>query len=100
MLLYATAVIAMERYFDLSYGELLALATPGFIAFGAGELPAGWLGARWSRNGMTAIFLIGIVAASSVPGFAVTPFPKGAAQLMARPAARNYPPGGSPKGDQ
>src|SRR3546814_17554475 len=64
MLLYATAVIAMERYFDLSYGELLALATPGFMAFGAGALPSGWLGDRWSRNGMIALFFIGIGAAS------------------------------------
>ncbi len=73
MLLYATAVITMEAHFDLTYGELLALATPGFIAFGAGALPAGWLGDRWSRTGMITLFFIGIGAASVLTGLARTP---------------------------
>ncbi len=73
MLLYATAVLTMGTTFDLSYGELLALATPGFIAFGAGALPSGWLGDRWSRNGMMVIFFVGIGAASLVTGLADTP---------------------------
>src|SRR5690606_6962280 len=73
MLLYATAVLAIEAAWGLSYGQLIALATPGFIAFGAGAVPAGWLGDRWSRNGMMAIFFIGIGAASMVTGLARTP---------------------------
>ena len=60
MLLFATAVITMASEFSLTYGEMLALATPGFIAFGAGALPAGWLGDRWSRPHMMVIFFIGI----------------------------------------
>src|SRR5690606_41731299 len=73
MLLYATAVITMEAHFDLTYGELLALATPGFIAFGAGALPAGWLGVRWSRIGMSTRFIIGIGASRVMTGLARTP---------------------------
>jgi len=94
MLLYATAVIAMERYFDLSYGELLALATPGFVAFGAGALPSGWLGDRWSRNGMIAIFFIGIGAASMVTGLASTPLQIGAGLLLIGLFASIYHPVG------
>lgn len=94
MLLYATAVIAMERHFDLSYGELLALATPGFVAFGAGALPSGWLGDRWSRNGMIAIFFIGIGAASIVTGLASTPLQIGGGLLLIGVFASIYHPVG------
>jgi hypothetical protein len=27
----------------MSYGELIPYATPGFIAFAAGSIPAGWM---------------------------------------------------------
>ena len=47
---------------------------PGFIAFAAGTLPAGWLGDRWSRPAMLAIFFVGIGAAAILTGFARTPF--------------------------
>ena len=50
MLLYPTAVLALERAWQRPYDELLALATGGFIAFGAGTLPAGWLADRWSHR--------------------------------------------------
>lgn len=74
MLLFATAVLVMVVEFGRSYDELLVLATPGFIAFGAGAIPAGWLGDRWSRNGMMVIFFIGIGAASILTGLASAPF--------------------------
>lgn len=64
MLLYPTAVLAMGSEFNASYAEMLALATPGFIAFGAGSIPAGWLADRWRATGMLAIFFIGIGAAA------------------------------------
>ena len=64
MLLYATVVLALESEFDRPYGELLVLALPGFIAFGAGALPAGWLGDRWSATGMMVTFFVGTGFAS------------------------------------
>ena len=73
MLLYATVVLALEREFDRPYGELLTLSLPGFIAFGLGALPAGWLGDRWSAAGMMVVFFIGTGAASILTGFARTP---------------------------
>ena len=50
MLVFATvAALALHREWGVSYGELLAYATPGFFAFGLFSLPAGWLADRWSR---------------------------------------------------
>lgn len=73
MLIYATAVISMTRYFDLGYGEMMALSTPGFAAFGLGAVPAGWLGDRWSRSGMMTVFFIGLGVASILVGLSRSP---------------------------
>ena len=57
ILIYAAvAALALPAAFDLSYAELILYATPGFIAFGAFALPAGWLADRWSRRGMMIVF--------------------------------------------
>jgi MFS family permease len=74
MLIFPTAVLAMGAEFDRPFGELLALSLGGFIAFGAGSLPAGWLGDRWSRRNMMAVFFLGIGAAAILTGFADSPF--------------------------
>lgn len=64
MLIFPTAVLGMGATFGTSYGELLALSLGGFIAFGAGSLPAGWLGDLWSRRNMLAVFFIGVGVAT------------------------------------
>lgn len=69
MLIFPTAVLAMEADFGRSYGELLALSLGGFIAFGAGSIPAGWLGDRWSRRHMLGVFFLGVGAAAILAGF-------------------------------
>jgi MFS family permease len=74
MLLFPTAVLGMGRQFDRPYGALIALSLGSFIAFGAGALPAGWLGDRWSQRNMMAVFFIGIGLATIATGFATTPF--------------------------
>lgn len=73
MLLYATAVLALESELNLTYGELIQIATPGFIAFGVGAIPSGWLGDHWSRTGMMTLFFTGIGVASIATSFATTP---------------------------
>ncbi|MCK6449995.1 MAG: MFS transporter [Alphaproteobacteria bacterium] len=73
LLIFPTAVLGMGVSFELSYGEMLALATGAFVAFGAGSLPAGWLGDRWSRRNMMIVFLVGIGAAAIVTGFSLSP---------------------------
>jgi MFS transporter, FSR family, fosmidomycin resistance protein len=73
MLLYATVVLALEVEFGMSYGELLALSLLSFILFGAGALPAGWLGDRWSQFGMMLIYFFGTGLSTIAAGFANTP---------------------------
>ena len=70
MLIFATAVIAMAVEFEMTYGSLLAVATPSFILFGAAALGAGWLGDRWSRSNMMVVFFIGIGVACILAGMA------------------------------
>ncbi len=74
ILIYAAvAALALPAAFDLSYAELIVYATPGFIAFGAFALPAGWLADRWSRRGMMIIFFLGLGISAVLTGFARTP---------------------------
>jgi MFS transporter, FSR family, fosmidomycin resistance protein len=73
MLLYPTVVLALEGRFGMTYGELLALSIPGYVLFGAAALPAGWLGDRWSAEGMMILYFIGTGAAAVVTGFASGP---------------------------
>ena len=44
----------------MSYAELIPYATLGFVAFGICAIPACWLADKWSREGMMAVFFIGI----------------------------------------
>jgi MFS family permease len=74
MLLFPAAALHMEGQFDQPWGELLVLSIPGFAAFAAGAIPAGWLGDRWSRSGMMAIFFVGIGTSSILTGLARTEF--------------------------
>ena len=72
MLIYATAVLVMTARFGLSYEAMLPLSLGGFIAFGGGSLPAGWLGDRWGRRNMMLVFFLGLGAALILAGFAET----------------------------
>src|SRR3954470_22839498 len=59
ILIFPTVVIGLEAVYGRSYGDLLALSTAAFTAFGLFALPAGWLADHWSRRNMIAIFFIG-----------------------------------------
>ena len=73
MLLFPMTVVTLEGAWGLAYDELLALSFGGFIAFGVGTLPAGWLGDRWSRTGMLGLFFFGIGASSIATGLTQSP---------------------------
>src|SRR5262252_7705420 len=73
MLILATVVIELTTVYGWSYAELIALGTPSFLAFGVFSLPAGWLGDRWSRRNMMALFYFGCGA--SLAGAALAPSP-------------------------
>ena len=59
LLIFPTAVIAIESAWDLSYGEALALGTSMYVAFGLATLPAGWLGGHLDRRTLITIFFLG-----------------------------------------
>lgn len=74
VLIFATvAALTLTREWHLSYAELIPYATPGFIAFGVGAIPAGWLADKWSRQGMMVIFFFGIGASAILSALAQTP---------------------------
>ncbi len=74
LLIFPTAILGMGREFGWSYGELLALSVGTFVMFGAGSLPAGWLGDRWSRRNMLVVFFTGIGAATALTGLSTQPW--------------------------
>jgi MFS family permease len=94
MLIYATAVLVMTREFGLSYEAMLPLSLGGFIAFGAGSLPSGWLGDRLGRRTMMAVFFFGLGAALVVAGVASTPWQIAAALTLVGIFASIYHPVG------
>lgn len=60
-LVFATiAAVALVKEWNMTYAQLAAYATPGFVAFSIFSLPAGWLADRWSREGMMAVYFIGL----------------------------------------
>jgi MFS transporter, FSR family, fosmidomycin resistance protein len=67
-ILYPTVVLALEREWSMSYGELIALMIAGQILFGVVALPAGWLGDRWSMLAMMVLFFVGTGAAAVLTG--------------------------------
>ena len=73
VLIFPTAVLGMSASFGDSYGGLLALSVGGAIAFGAGSLPAGWLGDRWSQRNMMTVFFIGVGASALLTATSATP---------------------------
>src|SRR5882757_6228136 len=78
MLIFATvAALALIREWGLGYSDLLKYATPGFFAFGLLSLPAGWLADKWTREGMVAVFFVGIGLSSAATGMAQTPLQVG-----------------------
>lgn len=94
-LIFATvAALALAREWNLSYGDMLAYATPGFFAFGLFAYPAGWLADKWSRHGMMCVFFIGIGLASIATGFVQTPLQMGVGLFVIGMLAAIYHPVG------
>ena len=59
LLVFPTAVIAIESDWELTYGEALALGTPLYVAFAVATLPSGWLGDHFSRQKLMTSFFLG-----------------------------------------
>ena len=95
MLIFAAAVIIIAPTFNMKYGELLPYATPGFIAFGAGSLLTGWLGDKWSRRNMMAIFFFGMGLTLLGTSLIQTPLQLGIMLLLIGMMASIYHPVGT-----
>ncbi len=64
LLIFPTAAIAIVAEWGLTYGEALALGTPVYVMFALGTLPAGWLGDRFDRTLLIALFFVACGASS------------------------------------
>ena len=95
VLIFATAAaLTLVTEWNMSYGELIPYATPGFVAFGVCAIPAGWLADKWSREGMIVVFFVGIGAASILAGFADSPLELAAYLTLVGAMAAIYHPVG------
>src|SRR5690349_6369494 len=94
LLIFQTAVIALAREYRLPYEQLLALALAGFVAFGIGALPAGWLDDLWGRRPMMLVFFFGTGLSCIAVGFAQTPAQLGLALTVMGSFAAIYHPVG------
>ncbi|MFN3349972.1 MFS transporter [Pseudorhodoplanes sp.] len=87
LLIYPTVVIGLEAVYARTYGELIALSTAAFIAFGVFSLPAGWLADHWSRRNMMAVFWFGcgasLFAAGAAPNLVTLAIALGALGMFA-----------------
>ena len=95
VLIFATvAALRLTQEWGMSYAELIPYATPGFIAFGLCAIPAGWIADKWSREGMMAIFFVGVGASSVLASLAQTPVQIAAGLLLIGVFAAIYHPVG------
>jgi MFS family permease len=70
LLVFPTVVIGLQTELNRGYGELIALSTACFVAFGLFALPWGWLGDHWSRRKLMAIFFFGCAASLAAAAMA------------------------------
>lgn len=73
LLIFPTAVLAIHPAWNMSYGEALALGTPGFVAFALCTPLAGWLGDRYGDKPLMSAFFVGIGLSSVATGLATGP---------------------------
>ncbi len=74
MLIFPTAVLAMEGTWGMGYAQLLPLGFAGYLLFGIGSLPAGWLADRWQSAWLMALFYLGSGLACMLTGLARSPW--------------------------
>ncbi|MDD9855537.1 MAG: MFS transporter [Gammaproteobacteria bacterium] len=71
---YFVIVLSLEVEWRLPYHQLVDLWTVGALLVGVFAVVAGWLGDKWSANGMLVVFFLGMGLSSIAAGFAAGPF--------------------------
>tara|TARA_B100000029_G_scaffold426810_1_gene435882 strand:- start:199 stop:1320 length:1122 start_codon:yes stop_codon:yes gene_type:complete len=71
---YFVIILSIEKEWNFSYDELIALWTLGALLIGLGALPAGWLSDRWSRSSMMVIMFLGMGFSSIICGLSENKF--------------------------
>ena len=59
MLVYPATLLPLVRDTGRPLAEVMSYAFAGFLLFGVGALPAGWITDRWSARGMLSVNLLG-----------------------------------------
>ncbi len=81
MLIFAKAAFSAGLAFGLAkdgaYAEMIPYGIPALILFGACAPIAAHMADKWNRNGMIAVFFIGIGIVSIATSFATSPFQLG-----------------------
>lgn len=74
ILIFSTAAaLSLTQVWDMDYGELIAYALPGYIAYGIFTIPFGWLADKLGRESLMTIFFAGIGLSSICAGLSNTP---------------------------
>ena len=94
LIIATVAIKSLKTEWNLPYDQILTYAAPGFFAFGVFAYPAGWLADRWSRDGMIAVFFVGIGLASILTASARSPLEIGVALFVLGIFAAIYHPVG------
>jgi len=72
---YFVIVLSLEVEWRLPYPQLIDLWTIGALLVGVFAVVAGYLGDKWSANGMLVVFFLGMGLSSVAAGFAPGPLP-------------------------
>ncbi|MEM7294442.1 MAG: MFS transporter [Pseudomonadota bacterium] len=64
LMIFPLAALAIEREWQVGYGDALGLGTALYVGFALGTLPAGWLGDVWRRDVLIALLFVGCGLAS------------------------------------
>ncbi|WP_062263454.1 MFS transporter [Endozoicomonas arenosclerae] len=73
VLIFPTVILSLQNEWNIAYADLLKYGSLGVFALGLGSLPAGWLGDRWSREGMMKLFFFGMGASAIFCALATNP---------------------------
>jgi MFS family permease len=73
MVIYSVVLVKMSLAFGVSKEEIARYATISIVLFGAGSLPATWLGEKWGEKPLLVAFFVLSALGGAILGLAQTP---------------------------